>query len=80
MPVRAQLLPPRYRSPLRAGSGAMGDIYVATDEVLGRDVAVKLLAERYAADTGIRQRFKREGPAAARISPARPSKWRHKAE
>jgi serine/threonine-protein kinase len=46
----------------------MGDIYVATDEVLGRDVAVKLLAERYAADTGIRQRFKREGLAAARIS------------
>jgi eukaryotic-like serine/threonine-protein kinase len=46
----------------------MGDIYVATDELLGREVAVKLLAERYAADTGIRQRFKREGLAAARIS------------
>ena len=68
MPVSAQLLPPRYRSPRRAGSGAMGDIYVATDEVLGRDVAVKLLAERYAADTGIRQRFRREGLAAARLS------------
>ena len=68
MPVSAQLLPPRYRSPRRAGRGAMGDIYVATDEVLGRDVAIKLLAERYAADTGIRQRFKREGLAAARIS------------
>jgi tetratricopeptide (TPR) repeat protein len=68
MPVSTQLLPPRYRSPRRAGRGAMGDIYVATDEVLGRDVAVKLLAERYAADTGIRQRFKREGLAAARIS------------
>jgi eukaryotic-like serine/threonine-protein kinase len=68
MPVSAQLLPPRYRSPRRAGHGAMGDIYVATDEVLGREVAVKLLAERYAADTGIRQRFKREGLAAARIS------------
>jgi tetratricopeptide (TPR) repeat protein len=68
MPVSTQLLPPRYRSPRRAGRGAMGDIYVATDEVLGRDVAVKLLAERYAADSGIRQRFKREGLAAARIS------------
>jgi eukaryotic-like serine/threonine-protein kinase len=68
MSVSARLLPPRYRSPRRAGRGAMGDIYVATDEVLGRDVAVKLLAERYAADTGIRQRFKREGLAAARIS------------
>jgi eukaryotic-like serine/threonine-protein kinase len=68
MPVSTQLLPPRYRAPRRAGRGAMGDIYVATDEVLGRDVAVKLLAERYAADTGIRQRFKREGLAAARLS------------
>ena len=68
MPVSAQLLPPRYRSPRRAGRGAMGDIYVATDDVLGRDVAVKVLAERYAADAGIRQRFKREGLAAARIS------------
>lgn len=46
----------------------MGDIYLATDELLGREVAVKLLADRYAADTGIRQRFKREALAAARIS------------
>jgi serine/threonine-protein kinase len=46
----------------------MGDIYSATDEVLGRKVVVKLLAERYAADAGIRERFKREGLAAARLS------------
>ena len=46
----------------------MGDIYAATDEVLGRNVVVKLLAERYAADTAIRERFKREGLAAARLS------------
>ena len=68
MTVSTQLLPPRYRLPRRIGRGAMGDIYVATDDVLGRDVAVKLLADRYAADNGIRQRFKREGLAAARIS------------
>jgi serine/threonine-protein kinase len=46
----------------------MGDIYAATDEVLGRKVVVKLLAERYAPDAGIRERFKREGLAAARLS------------
>ncbi len=46
----------------------MGDIYLATDDVLGREVAVKALADRYAADESIRQRFKREALAAARLS------------
>jgi serine/threonine-protein kinase len=46
----------------------MGDIYVATDETLGREVVVKVLSERYAADAAITERFKREGLAAARLS------------
>jgi len=68
MAVETQLLPSRYHSPRRIGRGAMGDIYLATDELLGRDVAVKVLADRYAADEGIRERFKREALAAARLS------------
>jgi serine/threonine-protein kinase len=68
MAVETGLLPPRYRLPRRIGRGAMGDIYVATDEVLGREVAVKVLGDRYAADEGVRQRFKREALAAARLS------------
>src|SRR4051794_12086676 len=68
MAIDTQLLPPRYRSPRRLGRGAMGDIYLATDELLGREVAVKVLADRYAADDGIRERFKREALAAARLS------------
>jgi serine/threonine-protein kinase len=68
MVVETKLLPPRYRSPRRLGRGAMGDIYLATDELLGREVAVKVLADRYAADEGIRERFKREALAAARLS------------
>jgi serine/threonine-protein kinase len=36
--------------------------------VLGREVAVKVLADRYAADASIRRRFKREALAAARLS------------
>jgi eukaryotic-like serine/threonine-protein kinase len=68
MAVETELLPPRYRSPRRLGRGAMGDIYLATDELLGREVAVKVLADRYAADEGIRKRFKREALAAARLS------------
>ena len=68
MPVDTDILPPRYGSPRHIGRGAMGDIYLATDDVLGREVAVKVLADRYAADESIRQRFKREALAAARLS------------
>jgi serine/threonine-protein kinase len=46
----------------------MGDIFLATDEVLGREVAIKVLAERYAQDESLRERFKREALAAARLS------------
>jgi eukaryotic-like serine/threonine-protein kinase len=66
--VKTDILPPRYRGPVRIGHGAMGDIYRATDETLGRDVAIKVLAERYAQDTSVRHRFTREALAAARLS------------
>jgi eukaryotic-like serine/threonine-protein kinase len=46
----------------------MGDIYLATDETLGREVVVKVLADRYSTDEAIMARFKREGLAAARLS------------
>ena len=68
MAVEAGTLPERYVDPQRIGSGGMGDIFVATDELLGRRVAVKVLADRYAWDEGIRQRFTREALAAARLS------------
>jgi serine/threonine protein kinase len=68
MPVDTEILPPRYRSPKRIARGGMGEIYRATDSTLGRAVAVKVLAERYARDDAIRQRFTREALAAARLS------------
>ena len=46
----------------------MGDIYRATDTVLGRVVAIKILAERYAEDASVRERFTREALSAARLS------------
>jgi serine/threonine-protein kinase len=68
MAVETDLLPPRYLDPKLVGHGGMGDIYRATDENLGRAVAIKLLAERYANDQAIRERFTREALAAARLS------------
>ena len=46
----------------------MGEIYEACDATLGRDVAVKVLAEHYAHDAALRARFTREALAAARLS------------
>jgi eukaryotic-like serine/threonine-protein kinase len=66
--LTTDILPPRYRGPTQIGRGGMGDIYRATDSTLGRAVAIKLLAERYAQDESVRERFTREALAAARLS------------
>jgi tRNA A-37 threonylcarbamoyl transferase component Bud32 len=66
--VKIDILPSRYRDPEPIGRGGMGDIYRATDSMLGRVVAIKILAERYAQDESVRERFKREALAAARLS------------
>jgi hypothetical protein len=69
MPARSDtLLPPRYGDARPIARGGMGDIFLATDRELGREVAVKVLAERYANDESLRERFKREALAAARLS------------
>ncbi len=46
----------------------MGDVYLATDALLEREVAVKVLSDRYAESPEIRRRFTREALAAARLS------------
>lgn len=61
-------LPDRYHDPEQIGRGGMGEIYRAIDELLGRVVALKVLADRYAEDPGVRERFTREALAAARLS------------
>jgi eukaryotic-like serine/threonine-protein kinase len=66
--VTTDILPPRYLDPERIGRGGMGDIYRARDSVLGREVAVKILGDRYAEDESVRRRFTREALAAARLS------------
>jgi serine/threonine-protein kinase len=68
--VQMASLPPRYEDVQHLAGGGMGNVYRATDTALGRSVAVKVLAERYAADEEIRRRFRNEGLAAARLSGA----------
>jgi serine/threonine protein kinase len=58
----------RYRLRRVIGGGGMAVVYSATDEALHRSVAVKLLADNFAADPALRKRFVREGRLAARLS------------
>ena len=52
----------------KIGSGAMGEVYRAHDPILNRDVAVKTMAELYAADDQLVERFRREAQSAARLN------------
>jgi serine/threonine protein kinase len=62
-----QLIAGRYRIEDRLGAGGMSTVFRATDSVLERAVAVKLLAEHLAEDADFVARFRREALAAARL-------------
>jgi serine/threonine protein kinase len=57
----------RYHIERRLGAGGMSTVFMATDTVLERSVAVKLLAEHLADDEAFVARFRREALAAARL-------------
>jgi eukaryotic-like serine/threonine-protein kinase len=58
----------RYEVVGALGSGGMGEVYLARDRVLGRDVALKILRRQYAGDDEFAERFKREALSAASLS------------
>ena len=57
----------RYRLEERIASGGMGTVYVATDELLGRQVAAKLLNEELADNPSFVDRFRREARSVAAL-------------
>ncbi len=58
----------RYRVISRLGSGGMADVYLAEDQLLGRQLAVKLLHHHFAEDQEFVERFRREASSAAALS------------
>jgi eukaryotic-like serine/threonine-protein kinase len=61
-------LPGRYEPLRHIASGGMASVWCARDQALGRNVAIKLLGERFADDEVGASRFMREARAAARLS------------
>ena len=57
----------RYRVLERRGEGAMGVVYAAVDDSLGRKLAIKLLHPSIAGDPTGRARLLREAQAMARL-------------
>ncbi len=57
----------RYEIGDRLGSGGMSNVYRATDRILERTVAVKVLAEHLSDDERFVERFRREALAVAKL-------------
>ncbi|HXF36673.1 MAG TPA: serine/threonine protein kinase, partial [Actinomycetota bacterium] len=64
MVTEARVLAGRYELGPLLGRGGMARVHAATDRLLGRRVAVKVLAEPYRRDEAFVERFRREARAA----------------
>ncbi len=58
----------RYELLRHIARGGMADVYLARDDLLGREVAVKVLSPEFANDPNFVERFRREAQAAANLN------------
>lgn len=65
---QAQVLNNRYRVDGLLGNGGMALVYVGTDTLLRRRVAIKVLRDQYASDDDFVKRFFLEAQSAAKLS------------
>ncbi|MFL5897024.1 MAG: protein kinase domain-containing protein [Solirubrobacterales bacterium] len=65
--MAAGTLSGRYETAEKLGTGGMSNVYKATDRILERTVAVKILAEHLSDDERFVARFKREALAVAKL-------------
>lgn len=66
-PEAGQIYGNRYRLVDRIAIGGMGEVWRAHDEVILRDVAIKILKPEYMGDPGFLERFRVEARHAARV-------------
>jgi serine/threonine protein kinase len=66
--VPGELIAERYELEEVVGTGGMSTVYRAHDQLLERDVALKVLHPHYADDEEYVERFRREARAVARLS------------
>lgn len=62
------LLNNRYKLEERLGTGGMSVVYRASDLMLERNVAIKILRENFSGDPDFRERFRQEAKAAANLT------------
>lgn len=67
-PEVGQLYGGRYKLVSRIAIGGMGEVWQAHDEVILRDVAIKILKPEYLGDPGFLERFRTEARHAARVN------------
>ncbi|WP_051781830.1 MULTISPECIES: serine/threonine-protein kinase [unclassified Streptomyces] len=66
--MAGRLLDGRYRLRVPLGAGGMGEVWRAHDELLDREVALKLIHPAAAQDAHFRARFEREASFTARLA------------